>query len=60
MTLKIDTLPDWSAPDPTQEQKDSVEVLLDSICASKMWPKFMEMLEDNNVRARLVNTYVLN
>lgn len=56
--MKIDTLPDWSAGDPTQEQKDSVEVLLDSIRASKMWPKYKEMLEQSNVRARLVNTYL--
>ncbi|CAM9867534.1 unnamed protein product, partial [Laminaria digitata] len=33
----------------SSEQKDSVEVLLDSIRASKVWPKFMEMLEEQNV-----------
>lgn len=54
MTLTIDTLPDWSAPGPSQEQKDSVEVLLASIRASKMWPKYLTMLEENNVRARLL------
>lgn len=52
MTLKIDTLPTWSAAGPTQSQLDSVEVLLDSIRASKMWPRFTEMLEENNVRPR--------
>lgn len=30
--------------------KESVEVLLDSIRASKMFPKYQEMLEQMNVR----------
>lgn len=33
----------------SRAQVASVEVLLDSIRASKMWPKLVEMMEQNNV-----------
>lgn len=34
----------------TDEQKASVEVLLNSIRSSRMFPKFVEMLKEQNVR----------
>ena len=36
----------------TSAQKASVDVLLDSIRASKMWPTYVEMLAQNNVRCK--------
>lgn len=34
---------------PTEDQKKSVKILLDSITSSKAWPRFMEVLKTNNV-----------
>lgn len=36
----------------TSEEQASMEILLDSIRSSKMWPRFLEVMEDQNVRAR--------
>lgn len=38
----------------TSAQKASVEVLSESIRESKMWPKYMEMLKENNVCSRSI------
>ena len=40
----------------TAEEKASMDVLLESIRSSKMWPKFVKILEDQKVSWFLYNT----
>lgn len=53
----IQTLMKVKGAGATAEQKASVQVLLDSIKASKVWPRFMEVMEKNKVRRVLRYRY---